>query len=264
VAVRPPQPEFVDARTSERVDLLFVHKGMRVGQTFINAALIPSLCRKANVPLRDVRGSITSHRARATIASQLYNAREPMTLFELQAWLGHRSPASTQHYAKITPMTLSRAYADAGYFDRNLRTIAVLVDREAVTSGAAAAGEPWQFYDLGHGHCTYSFFEQCPHRMACARCDFYIPKASTKGQLLEARANLQRMLVEIPLSDGERAAVEDGGEAVTQLLDRLADVPTPAGRTPRELCTQEPPQPNPPVNDNLVNPVLELQAEGSA
>ena len=236
VAVRPRQPEFVDARTSERVDLLFVHKGMRIGQTFINAALIPSLCRKANVPLRDVRGSITSHRARATIASQLYNAREPMTLFELQAWLGHRSPASTQHYAKITPTTLTRAYAGAGYFDRNLRTIAVLVDREAATSGAAAAGQPWQFYDLGHGHCTYSFFEQCPHRMACARCDFYIPKASSKGQLLEASANLQRMLVEIPLTEVERAAVEDGGEAVTRLLDRLADVATPSERSSRESC----------------------------
>ena len=25
-----------------------------------------------------------------------------MTLFELQAWLGHRSPLSTQYYAKIS------------------------------------------------------------------------------------------------------------------------------------------------------------------
>ena len=33
-----------------------------------------------------------------------------MTLFELQAWLGHASPETTQHYAKITPNTLTRAY----------------------------------------------------------------------------------------------------------------------------------------------------------
>jgi hypothetical protein len=71
--------------------------------------------------------------------------------------------------------------------------------------------------------------------MACARCDFYVPKASTRGQLLEARANLQRMLVELPLTEVERAAVEDGGEAVTHLLDRLATVPTPAGPAPRAL-----------------------------
>ena len=45
--------------------------------------------------------------------------------------------------------------------------------------------------------------------MACARCDFYIPKPSTAAQLLEANTNLTRMLVEIPLTDDERAAVED-------------------------------------------------------
>jgi hypothetical protein len=144
-----------------------------LANTYINDTIIPALCSKAGVPANDVRGKITSHRARSTIASQLYNAKEPMTLFELQAWLGHRSPDTTQHYAKITPSTLTKAYQDAGHFARNLRTIEVLVDREAVVSGAAADGEPWQHYDLGHGYCTYTFFEQCPHRMACARCDFY-------------------------------------------------------------------------------------------
>lgn len=60
-------------------------------------------------------------------------------------------------------------------------------DRGAVTSGTTANDEPWQYYDLGHGYCTYTFFEQCPHRMACARCDFHAPKASGKAQLLEDR-----------------------------------------------------------------------------
>ncbi|WP_282204175.1 site-specific integrase [Kitasatospora fiedleri] len=193
------------------------------------------LCRKAGVPAADVRGNITSHRARSTIASQLYNAKEPMTLFELQAWLGRRSPQSTQYYAKITPNTLSKAYSEAGYFERNVRTIEVLVDRDAVASGAAAAGEPWQHYDLGHGYCSYTFFEQCQHRMACARCDFYTPKASSKGQLLEAKENLQKMLVAIPLTDDERAAVDDGQAALDQLLERLANAPTPAGPTPRQI-----------------------------
>ena len=76
----------------------------------------------------DVRGNITSHRARFTIASQLYNAREPMTLFELPEWLGHSTPTATQHYAKITPLKIAKSYADAGYFARNLRAIEVLVE----------------------------------------------------------------------------------------------------------------------------------------
>jgi hypothetical protein len=206
-----------------------------VARHYINRTVIPALCRKAGVPDTDVRGKITSHRARSTIASQLYNAKEPMTLFELQAWLGHRTPTTTQHYAKITPNTLSRAYSDAGYFARNVRTIEVLVDRDAVTTGAAADGQPWQHYDLGHGYCGYSFFEQCPHRMACARCDFYTPKGSTTAQLLEAKDNLQRMLASIPLTDDERAAVEDGQTALASLLDRLTDAPTPAGPTPRQI-----------------------------
>ena len=236
-AVRPEQPQFLDAKTAEMVDLLFAFRGVRLGRAYVNDILIPTLCRKANLPTTDVRGRITSHRARSTIATQLYNAKDPMSLFEIQAWLGHRSPASTQHYAKITPTTLTRAYRDAGYFARNIRTIAVLIDRDVAQSGAPASGTAWQHYDLGHGYCTYDFFEQCPHRMACARCKFYIPKGSTRAQLLESKANLQHMLIDIPLHEDERAAVEDDAAAVESLLARLADVPTPAGPTPRQMVS---------------------------
>ena len=234
-AIRPEQPKKLDPKTSEDVDILFAIRGHPVAKDYINRTIIPALCAKAGVPRTDVRGTITSHRARSTIASQLYNAKEPMTLFELQAWLGHRTPTTTQHYAKISPNTLSKAYTDAGYFARNIRTIEVLIDRDAVTAGAPGNGQPWQHYDLGHGWCSYTFFEQCQHRMACARCDFYNPKGSTKAQLLEAKENLQQMLAAIPLTKDEHAAVEDGHTAVDALLARLADVPTPAGPTPHQI-----------------------------
>jgi integrase len=237
-ALRPVQPPLLDRRTGEFVPFLFCYRARRVAKEYLNQGLIPALCRKAGVPLDDARGRITSHRARATIASQLYNAKEPMTLFELQAWLGHRSPETTQYYARITPTTLAKAYTDAEYFARNMRTIEVLIDREVVEQGAAVHGTPWQYFDLGHGYCTYSFFEQCPHRMACARCDFYVPKGSTTSQLLEAKDNLQRMLTAMPLTEEERGAVEEGAEAVERLLVRLADVPTPTGQTPRQLAQQ--------------------------
>jgi hypothetical protein len=236
-AIRRPQPPLFDPKTAANADFLFCHRGNRVAVRFVNTTVIPALCRKAGVPLDDARGRITSHRARATIASQLYNAKEPMTLFELQAWLGHRSPSSTQHYAAITPTTLARAYEDAGYFARSVRAIRVLVDRDAIQSGAAASGTPWQHFDLGHGYCTNDYFVQCPHRMACARCDFYVPKDSTQAQLLEQKTNLQRMAIEIPLTEEEHAAVEGDTGAVDQLLIRLSDVPTPAGPTPRTLGT---------------------------
>ena len=234
-ALRPGQPARTDRKTGETVGMLFSVRAQPVARDYINHTIIPALCAKAGVPDADIRGTITSHRARSTIASQLYNAKEPMTLFELQAWLGHKDPATTQNYAKITPNTLTRAYTQAGYFARNIRTIEVLLDRDAVTTGAAAGGQPWQHYDLGHGYCSYTFFEQCPHRMACARCDFYTPKGSSQAQLLEARDTLQRMLASIPLTDDERAAVEDGQTALGALLARLADIPTPAGATPHQI-----------------------------
>ncbi len=71
--------------------------------------------------------------------------------------------------------------------------------------------------------------------MACARCDFYTPKDSSKGQLLEAKENLQKMLASIPLTDDERAAVDEGQAALDQLLERLTDVPPPAGPTPQQI-----------------------------
>ena len=53
--------------------------------------------------------------------------------------------------------------------------------------------------------------------------------------LLEGKNNLLRMRQEIPLSDVELAALDDGVSALESLLSRLEDVPTPAGPTPLQL-----------------------------
>lgn len=131
---------------------------------------------------------------------------------------------------------MTRAYADVDYFTRNLRTISVLLDQDALREGAAARGEAWKLYDLGHGYCSYDFFDQCPHRMACAKCAFYVPKGSGRAQALEGKANPLRLLQEIPLTDDEREAVEDGVTTFDRLLGKLADVPTPEGPTPSDLA----------------------------
>lgn len=243
-AVRPAQPQYLDRKTGERVDLLFTYRACPMPRRMINQSIIPMLCRKAGVPRQDVKGSITSHRARATIASQLFNSRQPMSLFELQAWLGHASPASTQHYVAITPTKLAQAYTDAGYFQRNVRAIEVLIDQDALRQ-AVAAGEPWRYYDLGHGLCAYEFFEQCAHRLACARCDFYHPRPSSVTQLLEAKGNILRFLQQMPLTDEERAVADGDLAAIDRLGARLAQCPTPSGQTPAQLhcCRRAAPRP---------------------
>ncbi len=239
VQVRPRQPSFLDAKTGEVVEFLFCYRACPLTREYINSTLIPILCHKAQVPLKDVRGTITSHRARATIASQLFNSREPMSLFELQAWLGHRSPTTTQSYVAITPTKLAKAYADAGYLERNVRAIEVLIDNDAVKSAAAISGEPWRYYDLGHCFCSYEFFDQCPHRMACARCDFCIPKDSNHAQLLESKTNILRLLQEMPLTEAEWDACDGDFKALNRLIELLSDKPTPSGQTPKQLINHE-------------------------
>jgi integrase len=226
--LRPAQPKSVDPKTNETVQYLFMYRGKRVGKTYLNARLIPMLCRKAGVPESDARGRITSHRARATIASLLYNAKNPVSLFQLQEFLGHRNLSSTQHYAKVSSTKLAKAYVDTGYLETLTHTVKVLIDQDVIMNGAAASSEMWKYYDLGHGYCTFTFFEQCRYRMASARCSYYLPKTSSQAQLLEGKANLLRMQQEIPLTEEERAAVEDGVEAFERLLQKLEGVPTPA------------------------------------
>jgi hypothetical protein len=58
----------------------------------------------------------------------------------------------------------------------------------------------------------------------------YLPKPSSTAQLLEAKDGLQRMLVQIPLTDDERAAVEGDQTAVDRLLG-----------TPRQIGASERP-----------------------
>jgi len=93
--VRQQQSKLTDSKTRELVDFLFLDEMRRVSLRYLDGSIIPMLCRKAGIPINDVPGRITSHRARSTITSQLFNAKEPMTLFELQEWLGHSSPEAT-------------------------------------------------------------------------------------------------------------------------------------------------------------------------
>ena len=90
--LRPSQPKTLDRKTAERVDMLFAVRAQPVARSYVNRTIIPALCVKAGIPSTDIRGKITSHRARSTIASQLYNAKAPMTLLEPPSLAGPPQP----------------------------------------------------------------------------------------------------------------------------------------------------------------------------
>ena len=234
LAVRPDQPAIVDPKTMHREDKLFCVRGRLIGDRLVGS-LIRLICAKAGVPDFDAKGRFTVHRARSTIATQLANAKEPMSPWELKAWLGHNSIRSTEWYVNQRPLTLAKKYAAADSWRRDLGRVKVILDAEVIESGAAGQGAVYRAYDLGHGYCTDRFFSRCPHRMACARCGYYVPKDSTKGQLLAAAGANEALYEEIPIREDERLALEGDTEAIRQLVGDLKSVPTPDGRTPLEM-----------------------------
>lgn len=237
--LRPWSRTHWDTKTGEEVDFLFVWRGKQVGKNYVNETVIPMLCEKAGVPTKDARGNITSHRARSTVATQLLNAPEPMNLVEIMHWLGHKSLKSTEHYARMNPTKIASVYKDAGIFSRNMKLVNVLIDKERARDGADSKDETTLYYDLIHGYCTYDYFAKCPHRMACVKCPFYLPKKSEQAKFVEAKSNILRMQQFIPLTDLEILAVEEDTSALAKLAQQLEDFPTPQGATPREMRAKD-------------------------
>lgn len=216
--LRPPQTSALDAKTNEVVDFLFSYRGIRIGPAYINLRLIPLICAKANIPELDARGKITAHRARATLATALYNAPEGLSIGELGEWLGHKDLRSTQHYAKLQPTRLAKSVARAS---KNSRLAQVLVDPVA-----ASRGEPAIFYYLGDGnYCANPAWASCAHRMACLKCPMYVSKSV--AQLIEARDGVLHLMQEVPLTDEERDVAGGDVEALNRYIAKRKDVAPP-------------------------------------
>ena len=142
----PSQLPRTGRKTGAKVNYLFSHRGHSISLSYLNTSLIPTLCKVAGIPRADERGAITSHRARATLATLLYNAPEGLSLFELMHWLGHTNPASTQQYVRVKPTKLAVSYSKA---EHTSRLVEALVDTKA-----DANGEVNIYYVLGeHGLC---------------------------------------------------------------------------------------------------------------
>lgn len=181
------------------------------------------------MPLEDSRGRITSHRGRASAVTALASVPQGMSLIELMQWSGHSSPNSTLHYIRIRPTKLAASFVKA---DQMAHMVSVLIDHDVI---ARHSGEPYTFYDLGDSYCSNPFWSSCPHRMACAGCDFNLPKASARAQALESRLSIGRYLEAVPLTPDERAIAEGDLEKLDSLIHKLDNVPTLDGRTPSEI-----------------------------
>ena len=214
----PNQPPQRDRKTGTIVEYLFSHRGHMIGQQYLNARLIPSLCKKAGIPKEDERGAITSHRARATLATLLYNAPDGLSIFDLKQWLGHKDVSSTQHYARVKPTKLAAVYSKA---ERNSRLVEALVDTKADANGDVKV-----YYVLGdHGLCGNPDWASCLYRMACIKCPFFVPK--DRVQLITACKTVKRFMEVVDLTDEELAAVQDDHSKLEEAVERTGHLPAP-------------------------------------
>lgn len=216
------QNKALDAKTGEQVHFLFAVRNRSVPTEYLNQALIPALCRRAGIPQEDASGRITSHRARATVASQLYNAPNPWTLPEIQVLLGHQDPASTRYYTKVDLTKLANRFAESGYLERNLATVEVLLDVERLATGEQGDA---LYYDLGHGLCANPYWHKCAYRLACVKCPMYV--AGDEAQYVRSKQGIKRMLETVPITDEERRVAEGDEEALDKLLSKGDGVPVP-------------------------------------
>ncbi|MFO7073839.1 integrase, partial [Pseudomonas aeruginosa] len=77
-------------------------------------------------------------------------------------------------------------------------------------------------------------------RMACAGCDFNLPKDSAMAQALESKSSIRRYLEAVPLTPDERAIAEGDLEKLESLIRKLDNVPTLDGRKPSEIGFKKP------------------------
>lgn len=113
--IRPSTPPQPDPKTGELVDFLFTRRGRTIGRTYLNHFLIPLLCRKAGIPTHDAYGPITSHRARATLVTFLYNSGN-MSVLELMKWMDHKSMRTTLHYIDVPDKKIVEAFLRANAY----------------------------------------------------------------------------------------------------------------------------------------------------
>jgi hypothetical protein len=166
------------------------------------------------VPRGDERGRFTSHRARATIATLLYNAPDGLSLPELAAWLGHTHLSATQHYAAIAPSRLAVAYTRA---EESSVLVGALVDLEGGPGGTPRVYTMLEDEAL----CGNPEWASCPARMACMQCEFHVPR--DLARVVAARASVRQMLQKVDLRPDEHAALERDEAGLSATIARAQD-----------------------------------------
>jgi hypothetical protein len=211
-----------DPKDREFADLLFVHRGKRMGITFLNRRLIPLLCAKAGVDPRDAEGTYTAHRGRSARISMLHACG--LELDDLAAYAIHKDTNTIKKYARRHPIHLHRKVAQA---DTLSTVIEGLYDPDAALRGA-----PSMHWFLGYDpagtpqFCGLPAHQTCPHRLDCVRCGLFI--GGERARLVHDDPTMLKVTAEIPMAETQRLLNAGQREAAERALAQIYDVAPPS------------------------------------
>jgi hypothetical protein len=211
-----------DAKDRAFAELLFSHRGKRMGATFLNRRLIPLLCAKAGVTPRDAEGAYTAHRGRSARISMLHACG--LELDDPAAYAIHKDTRTIRKYARRHPIHLHRRVARA---DTLSTVIEGLYDPDAARRGAPAVR--WFLgYDADGApqFCALPAHHTCPHRLDCVRCGLFV--GGDRARLVHDDPALLTVTAEVPMTEAQRLLTEGQHAAVERALAALREVPPPA------------------------------------
>jgi hypothetical protein len=215
------QSKLLDRKDREAVEYLFCHHDQVMGKDFLNKALIPILCRRAGLDVKDAKGRITGHRGRSTRLTLL--RRNGVSLEDLADYAGHADTRTIRRYANQHVFQLHRIIKAADDVSRVLEGV---IDVQAATQGLAALrwfigydadGEPM--------YCGNQLYMTCPHRLDCERCGMFI--GGEKARLLQEGAHTLPITAQVPMTPIERCVVNGDQEGAEACRAALRRVPVP-------------------------------------
>lgn len=190
----------IDRKENKPIDYLFMTRNQLMGADFLNRSLIPLLCKVAGlvdeqcVPLRDTVGTITSHRARSTLATWL--RRNGLSLTYISKLLGHTDLRSLPWYLREDRHQFARTIRKHNPLER---MVTAIFDTNALKRGA---GEPAIFYYLGDGPegkphlCASPDYQTCVHQMRCTECEMHVD--AEQAEIIARRPGVLTIEVHIP------------------------------------------------------------------
>ncbi len=217
----PGRSPLFDHKDRQFAELLFTHRGKRMGATFLNRRLIPLLCAKAGVERRDAEGAYTAHRGRSARISMLHACG--LELDDLAAYAIHKDTRTIKKYARRHPIHLHRRVAQA---DTLSTVIEGLYDPDAAQRGAPSVR--WFLgYDTEGApqFCGLPAHHTCPHRMECSRCGLFI--GGDRARLVHDDPTLLKVTAELPVTEAQRLLTEGQHAAAERALVALREVAPP-------------------------------------